>query len=507
MPKRPAVTTFISPADITVGANTYSHTSGSWQTLPNGSLLEVMYQTDPAYPGQQSPYAIARITYDTVAPASPNVLIPNPFNNIVIAANPQANPTMLVSGNLPADGHICVGANPNSCALYPGNSATTFQYGGQFSVAVPVSNGNNTIYVMSEDAAGNFSKPVIGNVYVVAPPSMAVTSPSDGATLSGASITFTVSVSAASQDSGSANPNVVRASNITEVQVEIGGTYYTATASGNGNYTVTIDATTLSNGPQTVTVNATDALGATYVYPAPGSSTNFTFTYDNGIPFWVNSTDGSVERNGGAISSAGALNPASVIDSDGNLYVVWQDNCASNANGYCAIIPTTTHTVAPDIFLRKRAANGTWGNIVLVSTTGVGDETSTLPSITLDQAGYIHIVWEETGTVNGQTDHLPGLVHRVMDPATGTLSLPDVQPRRASFSDINPQLASNSYSGFRWRSAPCVVRPKQHHGPNLLRQVVGLRHCERYQHIRHVEHAFACVNQPQHRYGRPSVGV
>jgi len=185
-------------------------------------------------------------------------------------------------------------------------------------------------------------------------------------------------------------------------------------------------------------VYTTDALGGVYQYPAPGASSTYTVTYDNGVPYWLNATDGNA-------TATGAQYPSSTMDTSGNLYVVWEDDCASNGTA-CHVDPNND-TVPPDIYLRKRDANGNWEATKRVSgTITQHDGPSHQPSVAIDEAGFIHIAWLDSGAFQN-SDNLPNVVHRVMDPSTGNLSLPDFLPRPSGATEASLQIAGNTYSG------------------------------------------------------------
>ena len=113
-----------------------------------------------------------------------------------------------------------------------------------------LANGAHTITVTSTDASGltaTTEEPItVSNS--VATPSVSITQPAAGSTVSG-----TVPVSGTASETGGS---------ISQVQVSVdGGTPVTAT--GTSSWSASIDTTQLSNGAHTITATATDASGVT----------------------------------------------------------------------------------------------------------------------------------------------------------------------------------------------------------------------------------------------------
>jgi hypothetical protein len=121
-------------------------------------------------------------------------------------------------------------------------------------------NGAHTLYARATDTAGNIgvSSEAISVTNDVAPPTVAVTTPSAGAIVSG-------TLSAA----GTASDDVL----VAKVEVSVDGGAYAA-AQGTASWAYSLDTTQLANGSHTLTARATDGTGKT-------STSSVAFTVSN----------------------------------------------------------------------------------------------------------------------------------------------------------------------------------------------------------------------------------
>jgi hypothetical protein len=254
--------------------------------------------------------------------------------------------------------------------------------------------------VTAQDAAGNVSPPSNeapgASAPDTIPPTVAMTSPANGATISG-----TVAVAATATD------NVAVAS----VQFVLDGSNYGAPLT-TAPYSFSWNSATVANGPHTWSAVARDASGNS------GSATAVSFTVSNtslpglvasyGLDEGTGSTasDSSTNNNGGTLSNAawttgyygnalrfsGATNSYVTVNSSSSLNLTsaltleaWVNpsSLASPDNGWCAAVAKDHQNSANDIAYALYAANGTGtppALHLLIGSTDVGLQgTSVLP--------------------------------------------------------------------------------------------------------------------------------
>lgn len=185
-------------------------------------------------------------------------------------------------------------------------------------------------------------------------PSVAITSPAPGATVSG---TLTVSGTAA-ETGGS----------ISQVQVSVdGGTPVTAT--GTSSWSASIDTTQLSNGQHTITATATDASGLTATTEEPIEVSNSAATPSVSItqPAAGSTVSGTVPVSGTASETGGTISQVQV-SADGGSPVT-----ATGTSSWSASIDTT------------QLSNGAH-TITATATDAAGVTATASESVTVDNA-------------------------------------------------------------------------------------------------------------------------
>jgi Malectin domain/Bacterial Ig domain/Putative Ig domain len=153
-------------------------------------------------------------------------------------------------GSTPYTWSIASGALPNGLTLNAGGSLSgTPSVAGSFPFSIQVKDA------AAHSASANFSINIS-----TSSPSVAITSPSSGSTVSGTTIV-----------SGTASDTV----SISSVQLSVDGGPF-ANASGTNNWSFSLNTGSLSNGPHSLTAKVTDAAGVS------ASSSPLAFTVNNG---------------------------------------------------------------------------------------------------------------------------------------------------------------------------------------------------------------------------------
>ncbi len=84
-----------------------------------------------------------------------------------------------------------------------------------------------------------------------------------------------------------------------------------------------------------------------------------------------------------AESSSDSKYSSLVVDSSGTVYIAWRDETAYGNSGSDI-----------DIFYKYKPAGGSWSTTEVVSTESTSDSYSS-PSLTVDNSGTIHVVWDD----------------------------------------------------------------------------------------------------------------
>ena len=483
---------FDGAAPVGIGtAGSTSWTGPSFSMTAQRAYVAAVYAVDST--NERSATARAVLVYDTVPPAPPRDLIPN-----LSGLGPTGRDHLTLTATLPADGFLCVsssaGAQCDLCplgdpALYPGdtgcllcssaaanascspyNAGSARVYAGTRTVKVPLHNGAdpgyadgfNPLYVTSEDAAGNSSAATTGTIYRIAPPSVSVSGPVNGAVVSGTSLPISFTAQGLSVDDNQTN-SIAAGAQLAAIDICLDGANcqsLSPNGSGNVNYSNMVDISQLLSGTSHVlTVSVTDAIGAT-------TTVSLDFAYQGNDPLYVSNT--------GARQNSQQV--ASTFDAAGNLHLVWSDSCAQDGNAICKV-SVGAATTPPDIFYARRSPAGQWSPIQDVSSKNTDDGHSTAPVLAVDAADRVHVAWVDDGALVGLPGNQPkpngnALVHRMLYAGGGAVdpNLYIVGAPSAGVADVNPSLAAD---------------PQDANGLHLAftRQLSGIRYNVLYSHF------------------------
>jgi hypothetical protein len=248
----------VTEVDVAVdrGASTPAQGSTSWSyTIDTTKLATGSHTATATARDAAGNTASASATFSVSAPTPPTTTILSP------TANADVGGTITVNGTASGTNQVAkveLKVDGGAYKLVQGTS--------NWAGAVDVSgyaNGTHTLTARATDAVGNVgvSSEPISVENDVAPPTIAVTTPSAGAKVSG---TFSVA--------GTASDDV----SVATVAVSVDGGAYAA-AQGTTAWTYSLDTTQLANGSHTLTAQATDGTGKT-------STSSVTFSVGNPTP-------------------------------------------------------------------------------------------------------------------------------------------------------------------------------------------------------------------------------
>jgi hypothetical protein len=284
------------------------------------------------------------VTVDTVPPLI-TILTPaagsTVFGNISVSGTASDNVGLL---------NVKVAIDTGTYSVAAGTSTWTFPLNTRTLI-----NGSHTANAAATDTSNNVTRSsvtfIVNNVSVA---SVTITSPTDGATISGTVLVL-----------GTAAPS--SGATLTGVQIAIDGGAYTS-AAGTTSWTYTLNAGALSSGTHTIHARASDSLSTTgtmsigvtvsggaappatktpglyaaFAYPNPAIKTNPVIRVSMGV---VNSIDFTIFDISGNIVHSGSLTGAPTGVAPNGLYYydyVWRDRKPSGV--YFAVI----HGKAPD---------------------------------------------------------------------------------------------------------------------------------------------------------------
>jgi chitodextrinase len=298
-------------------------------------------------------------TYTLTAPdtAKPTVSVTQPVNGASVSGT-----AVTVSGTA-TDNIGVVGVQFKLDGANLGAEDATAPYSITWNTTL-TPNGSHTLTAVARDAAGNKSTSTVVNVVVsnpvpdTTPPSVSLTAPANGSTVSGAAVTV----------SGTATDNV----GVAGVQFKLDGANLGAEDT-TAPYSITWNTTLTPNGSHTLTAVARDAAGN------KSTSTVVTVTVSNGVldtikptkptglaavaasPTQVNlswnaSTDNvgvtgyRVFRNGVLLATVAAINyqDVTVIANTGYTYTVLAQDAAGNLSDLSDAVTVTTPPLVID---------------------------------------------------------------------------------------------------------------------------------------------------------------
>src|SRR5216684_799029 len=208
-------------------------------TLSNGNHTLAATAKDTA--GNSATSAAITVTVSNTPPPPPTVSITSPTNGATVSGTISVVASASSSVGIASVQFLVDGANF-------GAPATTSPYTVSLNTTT-LSNGNHTLAATAKDTAGNSATSAAITVTVSntppPPPTVSITSPTNGATVSG-----TISVVASASSSVG----------IASVQFLVDGANFGAPATASP-YTVSLNTTTLSNGNHTLAARAKDTAG------------------------------------------------------------------------------------------------------------------------------------------------------------------------------------------------------------------------------------------------------
>jgi Bacterial Ig domain len=239
----------VTAVSVSVDGGTYAAAQGttSWSYtvstsgLAAGSHTAAARATDAA-----GNISTARVSFSVSAPA-PTDTSPPTATIAVPTANTTVSGTAIVSGTAADNTSVASVAVSIDGGAYQSAQGTTI-----WSASVNTStlgNGPHTVTARATDGSGNVgsTSETVDVMNDVAPPTVTVTAPLSGATVSG-----TVTVTGTASDDVS----------VASVAVSVDGAAYAA-ATGTSSWSYSLDTTKLTNGSHTLAARATDTSGKT----------------------------------------------------------------------------------------------------------------------------------------------------------------------------------------------------------------------------------------------------
>ena len=461
---------------VTANSNTLAQQATTWSytfPLSEGDNVAAVYVTGQSDSLPSAP-DVARIHLATKV-AQP-IFVP-PLANPLPATS---DASITLSGTLGPNAYVCVSHSPwngdpnNPPRCFATSPNPTGPNGGSFTIVVPLDtpasnpnlvDGTNNLYITAIDSAGNVSPEVDTSIYRVSPPTVTNVSIT---TANSNNFTMTFDAGPDASDSNTMTIGTAAAS-IASVQVCAPDPTHCKNlpVDANGMYTYS-DPNALANqqngGSYQITITVTDTVGGTHTYSQY-------YPYTTGAPIWL-SRDG----NGTNFTPTNytATHPAdysrSVVDAAGNVYIVWEDNCAQLGSTACKVAINASGQIGPDVFYVKRSVTGGFGPVQLISGDANGttlDGISHRPALTLDASGTLHIVWSDNGgycrSGGGSTNYC--IVHRTVSPA-GVLSAIDNVGAPSAVDDVNPSVAADTGAGvvhvsYTHQGAPYSINYRQ----------------------------------------------
>jgi hypothetical protein len=251
--------------------------SGGWTSSANTSSWAVSIYSAAYSDGAHTVFAMATDSVGHASTASVAVTFSNSPPSVSISS-PSAG--ALVSGAITVSGSASSTAGIGSVSVQVDSSAAVTASGttswSQSVDTTALSDGSHTITATAIDSVGRSISASVSVTVSNAPPSVSISSPQAGATVSS---TVTISGFASSP------------AGITSVLVQVDSNA-PVTASGTNGWSTTIDTTTLTGGAHTITATATDSLGRS-------SSTSISVTVSNIIqthqsPWYLQDSTGNV---------------------------------------------------------------------------------------------------------------------------------------------------------------------------------------------------------------------
>ena len=333
------------------------------------------------------------VVLDTTPPAIP-VYDPEPNNQ-------TGDAELTLTGIKEANSNLCLrrDTEPVCTQIEPLSASTDFEF------SLLLNPGDNFFCLSSFDAAGNQSDPD-GNcvtIRLVEESSVVWLQPLNGTIIT--------------QNAFNARVQAQDENGIESVEICFDANCGAASEDGEGRYARMITPGELTNGSvHELVATATNTAGVR------GSAT-IRVVYVVGGLLLSDSIVADSER------------PVIDVDGDGNLHVVWADNCSQFAE--CDV--ETDNNLPYDIFHRQFDGE-TWSDITNLSINQ-GDADSRNPAIAADEQGRIHVVWEDAGDIldsGGDFD----IFHKIYNPDDGSWTQARLVTSNSATDDTNAQIAT-----------------------------------------------------------------
>jgi hypothetical protein len=129
-------------------------------------------------------------------------------------------------------------------------------------------------------------------------------------------------------------------------------------------------------------------------------------------------------------SATTSYNPAVIVDSVGDVHIVWEEFTDDDGEG------------DKDIYYKKKDfGTGNWGTAEDIST--VSNQISDEPNLAIDSLDNVHLVWRDEAIYGPGSDD--DIFYRSLDSATDSWSVTEVISTVGSASKTAPSIAVDSY--------------------------------------------------------------
>jgi large repetitive protein len=300
--------------------------SGGWTSSPNTINWAVSINSAAYSDGAHTVSAMATDSVGHASTTSVSVTFSNSPPGVSISS---PSPGALVTGVVAVSGSASSIAGIASVTVrVDSNAAVTASGTTSWSRSVDttaLNDGSHTITATATDSVGRSSSASVSVTVSNAPPSVSISSPQAGATISS---TVTVSGFASSP------------AGIASVQVRVDSNA-AVTASGTNGWSTTLDTTTLSQGAHTITATATDSLGRSSSASISVTVSNIIQTHQS--PWYLQDSTGNVSTVNETMMWDGDANQSSPLPTGTITFSVnstIQPNDA-NAADTCSQDPST----------------------------------------------------------------------------------------------------------------------------------------------------------------------
>lgn len=359
--------------------------------LTEGENVFLLYARNQA--GRQSmEIGPTTIVLDTIAPPAPTL---DPATPGLVTEE-----YLMISGQKGEDGDICLRQN----AALTCSPIIAIDGRDTFTVEVGLIEGSNSLCFGSKDAAGNASTETCIDIMYTAPPNVLFVRPPDRGVVDTADVAVEVVV-------------LSTTATVIDVQFCVDSVCNSGTQVGSTEYwtgTATIASPVNGHGYE-IEAFATDDV----TLSGQASRTVLYLTETLVI------SDNLIEEP--------SRSPQVAVDLDGNIDIVWHDNCWIVDCGIGS--PTTPY----DIFYRR------WDGVTWTATLNIsdvaGEANAREPAAVADTNGNVHIAWQDDGDIDG-SGFDRDVVHRIISGVTGQLGVASLVTVGSNNDDLKPRLAA-----------------------------------------------------------------